>query len=183
MNELKTLSSGFVFKGKTFIMNVSSVMCDAPAHAFIRGVKSHTAYHGCDKCHQTGVRIGSQMTFPEVCARHRTDKCFRQAIDEEHERSPFSDLDIDMDTTFPHDYMHLSCLRVTQRLINLWMGPPGPLCCRMSSSQASLISERLPASKEYIPSVCQETTSTGWYQQMEGSWTTPILVVYWPYCF
>ena len=154
LNELKTLSGGFVFKGRAFIMNVSSVMCDAPARAFITAVKLHTAYHGCDKCHQTGVRIGSQMTFPEVCARHRTGKYFRQAIDEEHhrERSPFSDLDIDMVTTFPHDYMHLVCLGVTRRLIHLWMGPPGPLCCHMSSNQASLISERLLASKEYIPS-------------------------------
>lgn len=154
VNELKTMSSGFVFKGKTFVLSVSSVVCDAPARAFIKAVKSHTAYHGCDKCHQIGVRIGSRMTFPEVGARQRTDKCFRQATDEDHHhaRSPFSNLDMDMVATFPHDYMHLVCLGVMRHLLDLWLGPPGPLCCRMSSSQASLVSERLLALKDYIPS-------------------------------
>lgn len=49
VNELKMLSSGFVFKGKTFILNVGSIVCVTPARAFIRAVKSHTAYHGCNK--------------------------------------------------------------------------------------------------------------------------------------
>lgn len=75
VNELKMLRSGFVCRGKTFFLNISSVVCDTPVRAFIRAVKSHTAYHGCDKCHQSGVRIGSRMTFPEVSARRRTDKC------------------------------------------------------------------------------------------------------------
>lgn len=59
IEELKTLSSGFVFKGKRFVLNVSSIMCDTPARAFIRGVKGHTAYHGCEKCNKSGVRVGS----------------------------------------------------------------------------------------------------------------------------
>ncbi len=154
VNEVKTLSSGLVFKGKTFVLNVSSVVCGAPARAFIKAVKSHTAYHGCNKCHQSGVRIGSRMTFPEVSARQRTDKCFRQATDEDHHHacSPFSNLNKDMVATFPHDYMHLVCLGVMTHLLDLWLGPPGPLCCHMSSSQASLVSERLLALKGCIPS-------------------------------
>lgn len=93
------------------------------------------------------------MTFPEVSARRRTDECFRQKTDMEHhhEQSPLADLNIDMVTSFPYDYMHLVCLGVMRRLLDLWMGSPGPLRCRMSSSQASLVSDRLLALRDYIP--------------------------------
>lgn len=43
VHELKTLKSGFLFKQKTFFVTVVSVVCDTPARAFIRGVKSHNA--------------------------------------------------------------------------------------------------------------------------------------------
>jgi len=154
VSELKSLSSGFVFQGKRFFLNLCSVVCDTPARAFVKGVKSHCAYHGCDKCHQIGVRIGHRMTFPDLSARRRTDECFRQNTDVEHhhEHSPLADLNIDMIASFPYDYMHLVCLGVMRRLLDLWMGPPGPLRCRMSSSQASLISERLLSLRDYIPS-------------------------------
>lgn len=154
VSELKSLSSGFVFQGKRFFLIICSVVCDTPAPAFVKGVKSHCAYHGCDECQQTGVRIGHRMTFPDLSARRRTDECFRQNADEEHhhEHSPLADLSIDMIASFPYDYMHLVCLGVMRRLLDLWMGPPGPLRCRMSSSQASLISERLLFLRDYIPS-------------------------------
>lgn len=40
VQELKSLKSGFLFKQKTFFLNVVSVVCETPARAFIRGVKS-----------------------------------------------------------------------------------------------------------------------------------------------
>lgn len=88
------------------------VVCDVPARAFIRAVKGHTASYGCGKCIQSGLRIGSRMTFPEVNARLRTDQCFRDSFDEDHHHgvSPLSQLPIDMVTTSPHDYMHLVCV-------------------------------------------------------------------------
>lgn len=109
VQKLKTLKSGFLYKQKTFFVNVLSVVCDSPARAFIRGVKSHNAYHGYDKCHQKGVRKSNRMTFPEVNARRRTNDTFRQAEDEEHHvhHSPLADVGIDMVACFPYDYMHL----------------------------------------------------------------------------
>ncbi|XP_038554925.1 uncharacterized protein LOC119888442 [Micropterus salmoides] len=154
VQELKMLKSGFLFKQKTFFVNVVSVVCDTPARAFIRGVKSHTGYHGCDKCHQTGVRKSNRMTFPEVNARRRTDDSFRQAVDEEHHihHSPLADVGIDMVACFPYDYMHLVCLGVMRRLLDLWISTTGPLRCRISSSIASMVTDRLLALKNYIPS-------------------------------
>ncbi len=154
VQELKVLKDGFLFKQKTFFLNVVSVVCDTPARAFIRGVKSHTAYYGCDKCHQSGVRKSNRMTFPEVNARRRTDDSFRQETDEEHhvQHSPFTEVGIDMITCFPYDYMHLVCLGVMRRLLDLWISTTGPLHCRISSSQASMVTDRLLALRNYIPS-------------------------------
>lgn len=71
--ELKSLSNGFVVNGKTFFLTVCSVICDAPARAFIKGIKSHNGYSGCDKCVQSGIYMINHMTFPEANARARTD--------------------------------------------------------------------------------------------------------------
>lgn len=46
----KTLS----FEGKNIHLVIHSVICDAPARAFVKCVKSFSGYHGCDKCAQEG---------------------------------------------------------------------------------------------------------------------------------
>lgn len=47
--------------------------------------------------------------------------------------------------------MHLVCLGVVRRLLDLWMGSAGPLCCRISAGQCSVISEKLISLKAFIP--------------------------------
>lgn len=56
-----------------------------------------------------------------------------------------------MVTVFRHDYMHLVCLMLMRHPLDLSMGSCGPLRCRISSRQASSISERLVTLREYIP--------------------------------
>ncbi|XP_058631559.1 uncharacterized protein LOC131540562 [Onychostoma macrolepis] len=152
--ELKSLSTGFVVNGKTFFLTVCSVICDAPARAFIKGIKSHNGYSGCDKCVQSGIYINNRMTFPELNSRVRTDVSFSNAEDEDHhvQHSPFCETSVPMVSGFPHDYMHLVCLGVVRRLLDLWMGTRGKLSYRISSRQVSIISGKLLALKSYIPS-------------------------------
>lgn len=71
------------------------------------------------------------MTFPEVNAKRGTDESFRQATNEEHhiQHSPLTDIGSDMVTCFPQDYMHLVCLGVMRRLLDLWISTIGPLHC------------------------------------------------------
>lgn len=154
VSELKSMSSGFVVNGKTFFLTVGSVICDAPARAFIKGIKSHNGYSGCDKCVQSGIYINHRMTFPEVNARARTDVSFSNAEDEDHhvKHSPFCETSVPMVSGFPHDYMHLVCLGVVRRLLDLWMGTCGKLHSRISSRQVSFISGKLLALRSYIPS-------------------------------
>lgn len=152
--ELKSLSAGFVVNGKTFFLTVSSVICDAPARAFIKGIKSHNGYSGCDKCLQTGIYLNNRMTFPELNATVRTDTSFSNAEDEDHhiQPSPFCEASVPMVSGFPHDYMHLVCLGVMRRLLDLWIGTCGKLHYRISSRQVAVISEKLLALRSYIPS-------------------------------
>lgn len=153
VSELQRLSKGFMFCGKTYFVKVTSVICDAPARAFIKGIKSHTGYYGCDKCQQKGSYVKHRMTFPENNASCRTDDAFRQELDEEHHLAhcPLLETDIDMVTGFPHDYMHLVCLGVMRRLTDLWCGTLGPRRTKLSSTQVLAISERLVQLKDFIP--------------------------------
>ena len=156
--ELKTLYNGFTFRDKTFLLRICSIVCDAPARAFVKAIKGHTAYSGCDKCTQVGEYISNRMTFPLNNAPLRTDDSYSLFTDEEHHlknkenlliKSPFLDLNIGMVSQFPHDYMHLICLGVVRRLINLWLS--GPLTCRLSSLTAEKLSLTLLKLRKFIP--------------------------------
>jgi len=68
VNEYKHLrESGVSFRGQIFITCISAFICDAPARAFLKKIKSHTAYSSCERCTQTGEWKG-KMTFPEINA-------------------------------------------------------------------------------------------------------------------
>lgn len=153
VKELNSLREGFVIYGKTFLLKVTSVICDAPARAFVKCIKSHTGYSGCDKCVQSGVYINHRMTFPEFHAPQRTDESFKHTVDEDHHlgHSPLVKTSIGMVSCFPHDYMHLVCLGVVRRLLDLWISSIGPLRCCLSGRQVKAISERLSHLKGFIP--------------------------------
>lgn len=147
------MREGFVVCGKTFWLKVTLVICDAPARAFVKGIKSHTGYSGCDKCVQSSVYINHRMTFPEIHASQRTDESFKQTVDEDHHlgHSPLVETNIGMVSCFPHDYMHLVCLGVVQKLLDLWISSIGPLQSRLSGRQVKSISERLSHLKDFVP--------------------------------
>lgn len=87
---------------------------------FVKGIKGHSGYAGCEKCTQHGV-FANKVTFPETNAPLRTDLSFDRQEDVLHHigENPFSPLNLGMVSCFPLDYMHLVCLGVTRRLISL----------------------------------------------------------------
>ena len=123
MTQLK--SEGFLYKDHKYEVQISSIMCDAPARSFIKSVKSHSGYGGCDKCSQHGEH-DKGMTFPESNAPLRTDVTFDEMSDKDHHTgvSPLTKLNVGMVSQFPMDYMHLVCLGVMKRLIGLWKKRP-----------------------------------------------------------
>ncbi|KAJ8018126.1 hypothetical protein HOLleu_44057 [Holothuria leucospilota] len=151
VDELKLLEKdGFQLNGKRYDLGVSAIVCDAPARAFVKCVKGHSGYHGCDKCIQSGSWDG-KMTFPECEAQLRTDLSFSEMRDEDHhlEPSPFEGTAVGMVSQFPLDYMHLVCLGVMRRLLFLWR--KGPLKARLPSRMISLVSESLVSHRQCIP--------------------------------
>ena len=139
MEEMADLqTNGLNFNGQMFNITISNFVCDASARAYIKSVKSHSGYSGCDKCTQAGEYRG-KMTFPETDAPLRTDITFDEMVDEGHHvwqcalrrLSP----PLGMVSQFTLDYMHLVYLGVVKHLLLLWM--KGPLQCQAKT----LISE------------------------------------------
>ena len=127
VQELSTLLKKGVSCGDVhYGLELGCFVCDAPARAFLKNVKSHTAYYGCDKCKQKGVYIEGRMTFPNTDASLRTDEEVRQMSDDAHHHgpTPLAVLPVGLATGVVFDYMHLVCLGVCRRLINFWLRGP-----------------------------------------------------------
>ena len=146
VEELKILMNAGV-EGKDVI--VKNIICDAPARAFVKGIKQFNAFYGCDFCDVKGEYDGRMLFLHD--GTQRTDSSFRQKINIEHhkEDSPFLQLNIDMVKQFPIDPMHCVDLGVTKRLLVLWR--EGPLPHRLSAGKISIISQFHQAIRQYIP--------------------------------
>ncbi|RXN03277.1 hypothetical protein ROHU_013557 [Labeo rohita] len=149
--EVVELEKGFSFQGITMRLQLCSMVCDAPARAFLKNVKGHTGYSGCEKCMQEGEYVNNRVVFPQTDARLRTDKDFKEMADEGHHlgSSPLVDTSLGMVSGFPLDYMHLVCLGVMRRLLYLWL--KGPLASRLSGSQVNILSEMLLKIRKNVP--------------------------------
>ena len=152
VNEMKTLeSSGIQTSDKNFKVVLKSVVCDAPARAFLKGIKGHSGYSSCERCDQRGERKQYRMTLPDMRAPARNDALFGEGKYVEHQKcgSPLSELNIGMVSAFPLDYMHLVCLGVMRRMIVLWH--KGPLSCRLPGREVTKISDRLKDLSDTVP--------------------------------
>lgn len=144
------VSSGIVIENKHFTVELNSFVCDAPARAMLKNVKSHGGYYACDKCVQEGEWHG-KVTYPDTSASLRTDVMFDEMTNEEHHTgpSPLSSLPIGMVSGFPLDYMHLVCLGVMRRLLLCWL--KGPLNTRLCASTVEKLSMNLVRFIPFIP--------------------------------
>ena len=151
VNEIRQLEGGFDFEGLRLTLKLSSMVCDAPACAFIKNIKGHTGYFGCGKCTQEGVYTDNRICYPDIHAPLRTDEDFEQMVDEEHHLgpSPLQQTSLGMVSGFPLDYMHLICLGVMRKLFMLWL--KGPLTCRLSSQNIAKLSQRLTDARSHVP--------------------------------
>ena len=152
VDEMKKLEEdGFELEGKKYIIQIKNIVCDAQARVFVKQVKSCAGYSGCDKCTQSGFHTGTKMIFPEVNAPLRTDDSFKHKQDEEHHIgvNPFEGLNLGMVSQFSIDYMHLVCLGVMRRLLNLLIS--GPLSVRIGRCKQMKISSVLTGLQKAIP--------------------------------
>ena len=143
--------TGFDLDNKHFTASIDCFICDAPARAFLKQVKSHTGYDGCERCTQRGIYVQSRMTYPETRAVKRTDELFKANMYDSHQVSvsPLLQLGIGLVSGFVLDYMHLACLGVVRRLLIFWTR--GSIGIRLSAATLSLISDNLLHLRHRLP--------------------------------
>ena len=123
VDELKDLiEKGFSFAGYHFTIKRIIFVCDAPARAFITGVKYHSGFSSCSKCITVGETVVSaseirrlvsprgRRVFPCTSAALRTNQSFRDRYDIDHHNyySCIEELEtVDMVLDVPVDPMHL----------------------------------------------------------------------------
>ena len=153
VTECKLLcENGFVFMGHSYTVELGSLVCDAPARAFLKCIKGHSGYYSCERCEQKGVYHASgRLTFPEMDAPKRCHQSFSLMKNELHHHgaSPLLTLSLDLIKGVPLDYMHLCCLGVMRMMIRLWLA--GPLVTRLPATTVHVISERLSHLRSSIP--------------------------------
>ncbi|XP_050513733.1 uncharacterized protein LOC126889458 [Diabrotica virgifera virgifera] len=144
INDLKfLLENGLTFKDKEYRIHVHSFICDAPARAFIKCIKSHNGYSGCDKCTEEGDYFKHRMIFNNILAPRRSDQSFLLKSDQNHHTgiSPLEVLNIGLVSKFPIDSMHCLYLGVMKKLLLTWIC--GDLRVRLCGRDVTNISENL----------------------------------------
>lgn len=151
VDDLKSLTEeGLLFKNKKYKIIVHTFICDAPARAFIKCIKTHTGYSGCDKCTEEGNYYKHRMIFNNTIAPRRSDESFLLETDQNHHTgvSPLVDLGIGMVSKFPVDSMHCLYLGVMKKLLLTWTG--GDLRVRLCGREVLNISEKLIFYKDFV---------------------------------
>ncbi|GBM15739.1 hypothetical protein AVEN_262907-1 [Araneus ventricosus] len=126
-------------------ISIKGFVCDAPARAFLKCIKNHNGYFGCEKCCQKGKRDNNRMTFPDSNAPKRKDSDFDSFSHDNDsgyilEKSPLLKVDIGLVTQFPLDYMHMVCLGVMRKLLISWCR--GPLNVHLCSRDIDILPNR-----------------------------------------
>jgi len=143
------LESGITINNIHKSITINAFCLDAPARSYVLKTKGHTGYHSCSRCLHEGEYLNNRSCFPYVpngsITRTHNDYLTRKH-DEHHTSDLVSILidlpNIDIVKSFVLDYMHLTCLGVTKKMILLWIDN-GPLKVRIPSSKTKILSTSL----------------------------------------
>jgi hypothetical protein len=146
------LKDGITVDNVTTVVKIHCFVCDAPARAYVKGIKSHSGYSACEKCTVSGDYDGKVIFLPGTYPL-RTDDSFNAMIDDEHHIGPcpLNPLPMGFVSQFGLDYMHLVCLGVMRRFLLYWKGPKGPLEVRLGWKLMCSLSDRLMQLAAYAP--------------------------------
>ena len=153
LEEFKNLQqNGLVFREKKYAVNVRTFICDAPARAYLKCIKGHTAYDSCERCQVKGQYVERRVVFNQMTSTLRTDEGFSQLEYSCHQNgsSPLIAAGIPCVSAFVLDYMHTVCLGVVRRLLVYLTR--GPKLCRLSLRQKNEISQKLNLLRGQMPS-------------------------------
>ena len=150
---LKFIKNGIEHACKNYSVNFKILVCDGPAKAYILYVKSHSGYYCCTKCNIKGKYING-VHFPGGIGTLRTDENvknreYNDTLGDDYQRHGETILNdipgFGLVTNVVLDYMHLICLGVMLKLIELRTKTV------LSDSDIQKISQRLIHLKTYVP--------------------------------
>jgi hypothetical protein len=149
------IDTGISIGDVVYSVNIRAFVCDAPARAFLKNIKSHTGYYSCERCEIEGYWKKSRVVFlsNNQIVKRLDDKFsnyeYRYHLHQSGE-TPLINCGVPCVKGFPLDYMHLVCLGVVKRLLSfLKQGPP---CCKLSNNLLSQTSEELMNLSGKLPS-------------------------------
>lgn len=104
-------------------VTLHAFVCDAPARAFLKCIKSHNALRGCERCLSVATSVERKVVHLNKvpCEKITNDK-FSQLQYPTHQKelTPLTQLEINCVTQFPLDHMHLIFLGATNLILKLW---------------------------------------------------------------
>lgn len=133
IDEINILTSvGFMYNQQRFTVALKYFICDAPARSFLKSIKPHNSYFGCEKCNIKGRYVNYRILYKYVPGvEARTDDTFSQQLHKEHHlgTSPLTKIaNFGLVTGFILDYMHMACLGTMRRLLNYWFKSSSEYC-------------------------------------------------------
>ncbi|XP_036340755.1 uncharacterized protein LOC118750128 [Rhagoletis pomonella] len=147
------ITDGLQFQNKRFTIKIRCFVMDAPARAFVLGIKGHSGYYSCTRCCEKGEMYKNRVVFPNICLL-RDDYSFRNRTQPEHHNQQhqmlIEKLPIDMVHQVGLDYMHIICLGVTRTLLKAWIQKKG-VHFSLTSWQITDLSSKLINLKNCIP--------------------------------
>lgn len=85
MKEKSVLQNVIALHNNQILVSINAIICDAPAKAFITGVKGHTAYFGCSKCIRDGDFFDNRVVYLEIDSELRTGASFKNKSHEDQQ--------------------------------------------------------------------------------------------------
>lgn len=149
---LTIIDSGLYINDKRFNIQISQVVCDAPAKAFILNVKGHNGYHACNSCIVEGSFLNNRMSYLDLDSHLRTNASFRNKLDENYHKgpSPLEAFNFNITEVVVLEYMHNICLGVMKKLLRFWIKGSKPV--RLQTTDIDLINSDLVNLGQYLPS-------------------------------
>jgi len=149
ITEALELTSNDITINKIYKVTLEVMCCDVPAKSFLLRVKGHSGFFSCTRCTHKGEYINNRICFPFNAIGHkkRSHDDYVSMNNEEHHISPIISAiilihNINVTELLSVVYMHLACLGVMKKLINLWMtnGPPNvrPSSLKIKNLSSSL---------------------------------------------
>lgn len=98
---------GIICNNKKYDIQITKILCDVPAKAYILNVKNHNAYFGWTKCIVEGDYINNRKAYLFINSPLRTDRDVEDMIDEHYHKgfTRLSEIGIGLITNVLLDYM------------------------------------------------------------------------------